>query len=70
MPDNKRKRGKADRSKVARLQAYEIDYVARLFRVSTDRVKALIKRIGNDRWQIYRHFRKRLWRKNFLKSRG
>ena len=63
MPDDKQKLGKADRSKVARLQAYEIDYVARLFRVPVNKVKLLIRRIGNDRWKIYDYFRKQKWRK-------
>lgn len=53
MADNKRKRGKADRSKVARLQRYEIAYIAKKFGVSLDTVRRIIRSVGHSRRKIY-----------------
>jgi Protein of unknown function (DUF3606). len=57
MPDNKRKRGKADRLKVARLESYEVAYVAKKFAVTAAKVRAVIKRVGNSRRKVYAELR-------------
>jgi hypothetical protein len=49
MVDNKRKRGKADRRKVARKQAYEIKHVAKKFGVAQWVVRAIVRIVGNNR---------------------
>ena len=53
MADDKRKRGKADRAKVARLQKYELYYVAHKFKVHPSVVRAAIRAVGNSRKKIY-----------------
>jgi len=59
MADSKKKRGKADRSRVSGKEPYEVYYVARKFRVSADVVRAVIKRIGNSRKKVYAALAKR-----------
>ena len=49
MPDSKSKTGKADRSKVAGGQGYEVRYFAQKHKISKDQAQKLIDRIGNDR---------------------
>ncbi|MEZ2329053.1 DUF3606 domain-containing protein [Mesorhizobium sp. RCC_202] len=49
MPDNKSKRGAADRRQVAGGEGYEVNYFARKHGISKDQAEALIKRVGNDR---------------------
>jgi len=49
MPDNKRKRGKADRRSASRLQNYEVRYLADKFDVAMAYVHSVIKRVGNKR---------------------
>ena len=53
MAVKKKKSSKADRSRVSASQAYEVDYVARKFRVRADTVRAAIKRVGNSRAKVY-----------------
>lgn len=53
MADNKQKRGKADRSRVAAGQPSEVYYVAKKFGVSADTVRQVIKRVGNSRQKVY-----------------
>ena len=53
MADNKRKRGKTDRSRVAGKQRSEVSYVARKYGVSADTVRKVIKRVGNNRKKVY-----------------
>ena len=53
MADSKRKRGKADRSRVSGSEPYEVYYVARKFGVSADTVRKVIKRVGNSRKKVY-----------------
>ena len=53
MSDNKRKRGRADRIRVAGKQRYELYYVARKFHVSAQTVRDIIKRVGNSRRRVY-----------------
>ena len=59
MADNKKKRGKADRARVAGGQAYEVAYVARKFHVSAATVRNVIKRVGNSRKKIYAALQKK-----------
>src|SRR5262245_17830695 len=47
--DNKSKRGKGDRSKVAASEGYELYYFARKHQITPDQARKLIERIGNDR---------------------
>ncbi|MGA0595411.1 DUF3606 domain-containing protein [Enterovirga sp. CN4-39] len=49
MPDSKSKTGKADRSKVAGGQGYEVRYFAQKHKIPKDQAQKLIDRIGNDR---------------------
>jgi len=49
VPDNKSKRGAADRRQVAGGEGYEVNYFARKHGISKDQAEALIKRVGNDR---------------------
>jgi hypothetical protein len=53
MADSKKKRGKADRSRVAGRQRSEVSYVARKYGVSADTVRSVIKRVGRSRAKIY-----------------
>ena len=53
MADSKQKRGRADRSRVSGSQRSEVSYVARKFGVSVDRVRSVIKRVGNSRKKVY-----------------
>ena len=53
MADSKRKRGKADRSRVSGCEPYEVYYVARKNGVSADTVRKVIKRVGNSRKKVY-----------------
>jgi hypothetical protein len=53
MADSKKKRGKADRSRVAGSQRSEVYYVARKYGVSADTVRSVIKRVGNSRKKVY-----------------
>lgn len=52
MADNKRKRGKADRSRVSGKERYEVAYMARKHRMSAAAIRKLIKRVGNSRKKI------------------
>ena len=53
MADNKQKRGKADRARVSGSQPSEVYYVAKKFGVSADKVRSVIKRVGNSRKKVY-----------------
>jgi hypothetical protein len=53
MADSKQKRGKADRSRVSGSQRSEVSYVAKKFGVSADKVRSVIKRVGNSRKKVY-----------------
>jgi hypothetical protein len=57
MADNKRKRGRADRRKVAGGQAYEVAYIAKKKGVSRAKVRQAIKKVGNSRRRIYAELR-------------
>ena len=50
--DDKKKRGPADRRKVAADQDYEVEYLARKFGLSEAQVRALIEQHGNDRVKL------------------
>lgn len=49
MPDNKKKRGAADRSKVAGNEGYEVNYFANKHGITREQARNLIKKIGNNR---------------------
>ena len=49
MADNKRKRGKADRARVAGGEGYEVSYFARKHGITAEQTRALIKKVGNNR---------------------
>lgn len=59
MSDNKRKRGRQDRSKVARLQVHEVRYIADKFKVPVKWVRDAVKFFGNSRRKIYAEIRAR-----------
>ena len=48
MADNKKVRGKADRSKVAKGEKYEVAY----FGITAAETRALIDKVGNDREKL------------------
>jgi hypothetical protein len=50
--DNKKARGKADRSKVAKGEGYEVAYFARKHGISAAQTRALIDKVGNDRAKL------------------
>jgi uncharacterized protein DUF3606 len=52
MTDDKTKIGEPDRSRVSGSQDYEIQYLAEKHGLSTEQVKRLIARVGNDREKI------------------
>lgn len=47
--DDKARRGKADRARVAAGQPYEVTYFARKHRISAAEARAIIKEAGSDR---------------------
>ncbi len=53
MADSRKKRGKADRSRVSGTQPHEVYYVARKYGVTADTVRKVIKKVGNSRTKIY-----------------
>lgn len=52
MADNKKARGKADRSKVAKGESYEVAYFAKKQGITAAQTKALIDKVGNDRAKL------------------
>lgn len=61
MPDDPKKRGKADRGKVAGGQAYEVAHVRKMVPGSTAaQVKAAIKKVGNKRDKVMAEVRKKV----------
>ena len=52
MADNKKARGKADRSKVAKSEKYEVAYFARKHGITAAETRALIDKVGNDREKL------------------
>ncbi len=49
MPDSKKKKGKADRSKVAGGEGYEVNYFANKHGITREQARKLIAKIGNNR---------------------
>jgi hypothetical protein len=54
MPDNKIKRGKADRSRVAGNEGYEVNYFANKHGITREQARGLIKKVGNNRDKLNR----------------
>jgi hypothetical protein len=52
MADDKNKRGKPDRVKVAGQEPYEVKFVAKKLGVTDAAVKAAIKKVGNSRPKV------------------
>jgi len=52
MADSKKKRGKADRSRVSGSDPSEVRYFAKKNRMSPAAVRKLIKRVGNSRKKL------------------
>jgi hypothetical protein len=52
MADNKKKTGKADRSKVSKSEGYEVAYFARKHGITKEQAIKLIDRVGNDREKL------------------
>jgi hypothetical protein len=55
MPDDKSKRGKPDRSKVAANEPYEVNHIAKKFELPPDLVKNVIKQEGPSRAAVERY---------------
>jgi hypothetical protein len=49
MADNKKKTGRADRSKVAAGEGYEVGYFATKHSITRDQARKLIAKVGNNR---------------------
>jgi hypothetical protein len=49
MADNKKKTGKADRSKVAGGEGYEVSYFASKHGITAEQARKLISKVGNNR---------------------
>ena len=49
MADNKSKRGKPDRSRLAGNEGYEVNYFANKHGITREQARNLIKKIGNMR---------------------
>jgi hypothetical protein len=58
MPDDKSKIGEPDRSRVAPDQNYEVGYLAGKYGLSSQQVRQLIARVGNDREKLDQAARK------------
>jgi hypothetical protein len=56
--DKRRRRGRADRIRVAAGERYEAQLVARKFRVGLAVVFSVIKRVGNLRSSVYDELRR------------
>jgi Protein of unknown function (DUF3606) len=52
MPDDKRRVGAPDRSRVAAGQDYEVRYLAEKYALSVEQARHLIARVGNDRAKL------------------
>jgi hypothetical protein len=52
MADDKTKTGKADRSRVAGGERYEVSFFTRKHGITTQQARQFIARIGNDRAQL------------------
>jgi hypothetical protein len=52
MADNKSRRAKADRARVARNEGYEVAYFATKHNITLAKARALIERIGNNRAKL------------------
>ena len=52
MPDNKSKRGKADRSRVSGSEGYEVNYFANKHGITREQARGLIKKIGSNREKL------------------
>jgi hypothetical protein len=50
--DDKRKKGKRDRSRVAGGEPYEVEYEARKTKTSPSAVRKAIKQVGNTRKKV------------------
>lgn len=58
MADDKKKRGAADRQKVAGGEKYEVAYVARKAAVKPAEVRAAVKKVGNNRAKVMKALKK------------
>jgi hypothetical protein len=54
MPDNKSKRGKADRSRVAGDEGYEVKYFDNKHGITREQARGVIKKVGNNRDKLNR----------------
>ena len=63
MPDDKTKVGEPDRSRVATNQDYEVGYLATKYGLTSQQVRELVARVGNDREKLEQAARelKRSW---------
>jgi hypothetical protein len=52
MADNKAKSSKADRSKIAAGEKYEVAYAAKKAKTTPEAVKQAIKKVGNSRAKV------------------
>jgi hypothetical protein len=52
MADDKRKRGKSDRTGVAESEGYEVSYFARKHGITAAQARSLIERVGNNREKL------------------
>lgn len=58
MADNKNIQDQRDRSQISGSEDYEIEYAAKTFGVSTDRIKEAISAVGNSREKIEEYLKR------------
>lgn len=59
MPDDKTKRGAADRARVSGMEDYEVKYLAQKHDVTQKLVKEVVKDVGNSRTKVETEIKKR-----------
>lgn len=59
MADDKSKRGKADRSRVAGGEVYEVAYLKKKTGATEAQIRAAMKKVGNSRAKIEAELKKR-----------
>jgi len=59
VPDDKTKRGQQDRRQVNSQEPYELDYVARKFKVTRDEVREVQRKVGPARDAVEEELRRR-----------
>ncbi|MFH0301508.1 DUF3606 domain-containing protein [Bradyrhizobium sp. 31Argb] len=57
MADNKKKRGGADRARIALGEAYEVAYWSKKFKVTPAKLKSAVKKVGHSAKKVEAYFK-------------